>query len=224
MNRPKPIAGTPWPASSVRPRSLTDLKDNPRNARRHSDAQIEQLAASMLEFGVTTPVLVDEGGTILYGHARVAAARLLLSRGEGAFASLPTVEAVGWSEAQKRAYLIADNQIAIASTWDEDRLRIELADLKLEGFNLDLMGFGATDLSSLLAAPQSAEERASRTIKPPGKARAKAGQVVGAGEPPCGLRRCRRRQADRAARRGASRACPAIHLTAVSRSAKVHVG
>jgi len=131
-----------WPADSVERWDIDKLINYARNSRKHSDAQVDMIAASMKEWGWTSPCLVDESGLIICGHGRVMAAKKL------GFAQVPVMVAVGWSEAQKRAYVIADNQLSAASSWDDEMLKVELSDLKLEGFDLDLLGFGdqLTDL------------------------------------------------------------------------------
>jgi ParB/Sulfiredoxin domain len=99
-----------------------------RNARTHTDAQVAAIAASIKEWGWTTPALVGEDGGLIAGHARVLAARQL------GIAEIPVMVAAGWSEAQKRAYVLADNQPAITgSGWDPELLRLELGELKLGG-------------------------------------------------------------------------------------------
>src|ERR1700738_5138286 len=108
-----------------------------------SDAAI---AASIKEWGWTTPALVGEDGGLIAGHARILAARQL------GIAEIPVMVAAGWSEAQKRAYVLADNQLAITgSGWDPELLRLELGELKLSGFDLSLTGFGDLELKDLLA-------------------------------------------------------------------------
>lgn len=102
-----------------------------------------QIAASMKEWGWTNPVLVDETGMIIAGHGRVMAARKL------GFDDVPVMVAEGWSEAQKRAYVLADNQLALNAGWDSDMLRNELSDLQNAEFDLDLIGF--SDIDALLA-------------------------------------------------------------------------
>jgi DNA modification methylase len=125
--------------------SIDRLRPYERNPRTHSDAQIEQIAASMVEFGWTNPVLVDEQGGILAGHGRLLAARKL------GLAEVPVIRFEHLSEAQKRAYLIADNQLALQAGWDDALLAEELAWLRDERFDLDLIGFDATELERLLA-------------------------------------------------------------------------
>jgi DNA modification methylase len=126
-----------WPIERVRPYE--------RNPRTHSEAQVDQIAASMVQFGWTNPVLVDEQGGILAGHGRLLAARKL------GLAEVPVIRFEHLSEAQKRAYLIADNQLALQAGWSEELLAQELAWLRDERFDLDLVGFDATELERLLA-------------------------------------------------------------------------
>jgi DNA modification methylase len=116
-----------------------------RNSRTHSDEQLAQIAASMREFGFTNPVLIDEQGGIVAGHGRVMAAQRL------GMAHVPCLRLAGLTEAQRRAYVIADNQIAMNAGWDDAMLRLELADLQAADFNLDLLGFDADRLDELLA-------------------------------------------------------------------------
>jgi hypothetical protein len=113
-----------------------------RNSRTHSDAQVAQIAASIREFGWTNPVLVDGEGGIIAGHGRVMAARKL------GLSDLPTINLSHMTETQRRAYVIADNQLALNAGWDSDLLSLELANLKDDGFDLDLLGFD--DLDALL--------------------------------------------------------------------------
>ena len=126
-------------------RPLGALIPYARNPRTHSDAQIAQIAASIREFGWTNPVLVDGASGIIAGHGRVLAARKLrLER-------VPVIELAHMSEAQKRAYVLADNQLALNAGWDEALLRLELTDLSNLGFDLGLIGFGSGELERLLA-------------------------------------------------------------------------
>jgi ParB-like chromosome segregation protein Spo0J len=137
---PKPFkTGMPWPADAVERRPISELIPSARNARQHSDEQIEEIAASMVEFGWTIPVLIDEAGSIIAGHGRVLAAEQL------GIDQVPTMIARGWSDAQKRAYLIADNKLTMNASWDEALLRIELGDLAKLGM-ADLTGFSEAEL------------------------------------------------------------------------------
>jgi DNA modification methylase len=114
-----------------------------RNARTHSAEQVAQIAASIREWGWTSPVLVDEMGGIIAGHGRVLAAQKL------GLAEVPVMVATGWSEAQKRAYVIADNKLALNAGWDAELLPVELGELKGIGFDLSLTGFGELELGKL---------------------------------------------------------------------------
>ena len=115
-----------------------------RNARTHSDEQIAQLAASIKEWGWTTPVLVDPDGGIIAGHGRVMAARKLDIQ------QIPVLIADGWSDSQKRAYILADNKLAMNAGWDVELLALELSDLKEFDFDLNLIGFGDQEIADLL--------------------------------------------------------------------------
>jgi len=116
-----------------------------RNSRTHSDAQVAQIAASIKEFGFTNPVLIDETGSIIAGHGRVMAARKL------AIADVPSIRLTHLTEAQKKAYVIADNKLALNAGWDDEMLAVELTDLKDMGFDLDLSGFSTDEIEALLA-------------------------------------------------------------------------
>ena len=126
-------------------RPLGELIPYARNPRTHSDAQVAQIAASIREFGWTNPVLVDGANGIIAGHGRVLAARKL------GLEQVPVIELAHMSEAQKRAYVLADNQLALNAGWNEELLRLELADLSDLAFDLGLVGFGPGELERLLA-------------------------------------------------------------------------
>jgi site-specific DNA-methyltransferase (adenine-specific) len=123
-----------------------------RNSRTHSEQQVAQIAASMREFGFTNPVLVDEAGGIIAGHGRVMAAKFL------GLVEVPCIRLAHLSEAQKRAYVIADNKLALNAGWDEAMLRLELEDLQAADFDLDLLGFNADELGALLTEPEPETE------------------------------------------------------------------
>lgn len=116
-----------------------------RNARTHSKQQIAQLRASIREFGFVSPAVIDSDYNILVGHGRVQAAR------EEGYKTIPCVFAENLTEAQKRAYILADNQLALNAGWDEDMLSVELEDLKNDNFDLSLLGFDDTDLDKYLS-------------------------------------------------------------------------
>jgi len=136
-----------WPADKVERWSIDRLVPYARNARTHSEAQIEQVAASIREWGWTNPVLVAEDGGIIAGHCRVLAGRQL------GLAEVPVMLATGWSEAQKRAYVLADNQLALNAGWNPELLRLELSELKELDFDLGLIGFDDAQLAALTANP-----------------------------------------------------------------------
>lgn len=123
-----------------------------RNSRTHSEEQVAQIAASIREFGFTNPVLVDGEGGIIAGHGRVMAARKLGMK------EVPVIELDHLTDAQKRAYVIADNKLALRAGWNDEMLRLELADLDAEGFDLALTGFdaieGVDELDAMPALPE----------------------------------------------------------------------
>jgi ParB family chromosome partitioning protein len=136
-----------WPADKIERKKVDDLIPYARNARTHSDEQVAQLAASIKEWGWTTPVLVDEGGEIIAGHGRVMAARKLN------IDEIPTMTASGWSKAQKQAYVLADNQLPQNAGWDVDLLSVEMKDLDSDGFDLSLIGFDVDFIEGLNPLP-----------------------------------------------------------------------
>src|SRR6266700_1377877 len=117
-----------------------------RNPRTHSDAQVAQIAASIAEFGFNNPILVDTQAGIIAGHGRLLAARKLQ------LAEVPVIILDHLTDAQKRAYIIADNQLALNAGWDEEILRVELAALQEDDFDVSLIGFEDEELARLLAA------------------------------------------------------------------------
>ena len=123
---------------------VADLIPYVRNSRTHSDAQVAQIAASIKEFGWTNPILIDGENGIIAGHGRLLAARKLGQE------KVPTIELSHLSEAQKRAYVIADNRLALNASWDDSMLALELQDLNNEHFDLSLLGFDADELNTLL--------------------------------------------------------------------------
>lgn len=137
----------PWPADRVERRPLAALIPYARNARTHTPEQIEQLCNSIREWGWTIPVLIDPEGEIIAGHARVQAAAKL------GFSEVPCMTAHGWSDAQKRAYVLADNQLALNAGWDEALLAEELAELQNLDFDLDALGFDPEALDTYLNQP-----------------------------------------------------------------------
>lgn len=131
--------------------SVDDLVPYARNAKKHPQEQILQLAASIREFGFTVPVLAAEDGTIIAGHGRVLAAK------EIGLTQVPVIVARDWTEEQRRAYTLADNRLSENGEWDEELLKIELGDLNVDGFNLDLLGFTGEELELALKAADLAD-------------------------------------------------------------------
>ncbi len=136
-----------WPAEKVEKRPLVELRAYDRNSRTHSPEQVAQLVAAIREWGWTVPVLIDETGEIIAGHGRVLAARKL------GLDEVPCMVARGWSEAQKRAYVIADNRLAENAGWDDALLAEEMRAIAKAGFDAALVGFNEDELADLLNAP-----------------------------------------------------------------------
>jgi ParB-like chromosome segregation protein Spo0J len=111
-----------------------------KNSRTHSDQQVAQIAASIKEFGFRNPILVDGLGVIA-GHGRLLAAQKL------GLDKVPTIDCSDMTESQKKAYIIADNKLALNAGWDNDLLKLEIGDLQDENFNIDLLGFDVSELN-----------------------------------------------------------------------------
>lgn len=129
---------------SISYKPTEDLLPYAMNSRTHSDEQVAQIAASILEFGFTNPILIDGRQTIIAGHGRLLAAQRL------DLAEVPTITLEGLTEAQKKAYVIADNKLALNADWDNEALFTELQRLQEFDFNLELLGFDSDELSLLL--------------------------------------------------------------------------
>jgi ParB-like chromosome segregation protein Spo0J len=129
----------------VQLRPVSALIPYPKNARTHSDEQVSQIARSIEEFGWTNPILVDRNNVIIAGHARLLAAKKLK------LVEVPVIVLGHLPDAQRRALVIADNQLALGAGWDEEMLRVELRMLEAEDYDLDLIGFGESELAELLA-------------------------------------------------------------------------
>jgi site-specific DNA-methyltransferase (adenine-specific) len=137
-----------WPADKVKRTKVNGLTPYARNSRTHSDEQISQIAASIKEWGFTNPVLIDPQGGIIAGHGRVLAAQRL------GLEEVPTITAEGWTEAQKKAYVIADNKLALNAGWDEEMLKIEFSELKDFDFDTTLTGFTVDELDDMFPEPE----------------------------------------------------------------------
>ena len=122
---------------------VAELIPYARNSRTHSDAQVGKIAASIREFGFLNPVIIDGQNGIIAGHGRVMAAQKL------GLETVPVIEASHLTEAQRRAYVIADNRLALDAGWDEEMLRVEFAELADMGFDLELTGFGLDEIGAL---------------------------------------------------------------------------
>jgi len=141
---------TEWPADRVERRKISDLIPYARNSRTHSDEQVSQIAASIREWGWTMPILVDEKGNVIAGHGRILAANKL------GIDEAPCMTADGWSEAKRRAYVIADNKLALNAGWDDEMLRVEFGELRDLEFDLSLTGFDDSEIDALF--PDEATE------------------------------------------------------------------
>ena len=128
-------------------RNVADLIPYARNSRTHSDEQVAQIAASIKEFGWTNPILTDGDNGLIAGHGRLLAARKLGHK------EVPTIELTGLTDTQKKAYIIADNKLALNAGWDDEMLKIEIADLLADGFTLSVLGFDTDELQKLLDVP-----------------------------------------------------------------------
>ena len=143
-----------------------------KNSRTHDDAQVAQIAASIKEFGWTNPILVDGDKGVIAGHGRLLAARKL------GYDKVPIIELKHMTEAQKRAYVIADNKLALNAGWDNNFLALELQDLKDQDFDLTLLGFDDKELDALLA-PEIVEglTNEDEVPEPPKEPKTKLGDI-----------------------------------------------
>lgn len=145
-----------------------------RNARTHSDAQVAQIAASIVEWGWTNPILADAKG-IVAGHGRLAAARLLYSQGrvlhlpsgeDVPAGCVPCIDVSGWSDTARRAYVLADNQLALQAGWDDAMLAEELRSIRDDGFDISLAGFDDIPIEPDFAPGDADEQGKLDEIKP----------------------------------------------------------
>ena len=123
-------------------RLTKDLIPYARNSRTHSDEQVSQICSSIKEFGFTNPIIIDEDNGIIAGHGRIMAATKLKIK------EVPCIQVSGWSEAQKKAYVIADNKLALNAGWDEEMLALEFEELQCMDFDLELTGFSLGEIGS----------------------------------------------------------------------------
>jgi len=120
---------------SIEYKSTGELVPYVNNSRTHSEQQVQQVAASIKEFGFTNPILIDHDGGIIAGHGRLQAAQLL------SLDEVPTITLEGLTEAQRKAYVIADNKLALNAGWDDELLKVEIEALTESDFNLDILGW-----------------------------------------------------------------------------------
>lgn len=176
-------------------RAIGTLIPYARNSRTHSEFQVGLIASSIEEFGWTNPILADADGVVA-GHGRILGAEVLLKAGKqlrfpNGFlipsGLLPVIDCTGWTPAQRRAYVIADNQIALQAGWNEELLKLELKDLQADGFDLNLLGFGdeLTDLMEPIGEPERDPDEVPET---PAVPKSKPGDtwVLGAHRVRCG--------------------------------------
>lgn len=156
------------PAIPASFRPLDSLVPYARNARTHSAAQVAEIAASILEWGWTVPVLADSTG-IVAGHGRVLAARQIYDSGriirlpsgeQVPDGMVPVVDVTGWTDGQRRAYILADNRIPLNAGWDAEMLAVELDDLRDLGVDLDKIGFTDEELNDMIGTPKVPESKA----------------------------------------------------------------
>lgn len=140
--------------------AVEDLIPYANNSRTHDDAQVAQIAASIREFGFTNPVLIDADGGIIAGHGRVLAARKLK------LDAVPCIMLDHLTETQRRAYVIADNKLALNAGWDSDLLEGELQALHADSFDMGLLGFSAQELELSMGIELDAPASSSKEIDP----------------------------------------------------------
>ena len=162
-------------STAIKKISVGDLIPYANNSRTHSDEQVLQIASSIKEFGFINPVIVDGENGIIAGHGRVMAAKKL------GLVDVPCVDASHLSEAQKKAYIIADNKLALNAGWDDDILRIELDMLTELDFDLSLTGFSDEELQAICQveeiAPEYEDDADGEVIEPPPEPKTKEGDV-----------------------------------------------
>lgn len=132
-------------------RRAVDLSPYPNNSRTHSQEQVDQIAGSIQEFGFTNPILIDEDSEIIAGHGRLEAAKAL------GMDEVPTIVLEGLTDSQKRAYVIADNKLALNAGWNEALLRQEIMDLRELDFDISLTGFTEAELLTILLEKEEGE-------------------------------------------------------------------
>lgn len=133
-------------------KKVSELVPYINNARTHNNEQVDQICASINEYGFTNPLLIDEKNSIIAGHGRLLAAKKLKMK------EVPCIVLCGLTEAQKKAYIIADNKLALNAGWDFNLLSLELENLKELDFDLSLTGFSIDEINSLLGTNEDIED------------------------------------------------------------------
>jgi ParB family transcriptional regulator, chromosome partitioning protein len=133
--------------------NITELKPSPKNARLHSQEHVEQLIASIREFGFTNPILIDEDNNVIAGHGRLEAMKRTFHD------SIACVRLLGLTDQQKQAYMLADNKLALNSEWDITKLQEAINELDAEGFDLTIAGFIEDDIRKLTEELETAIEK-----------------------------------------------------------------
>lgn len=153
-------------------RSINELKPYENNSRTHDESQIKQICESIKEYGWTNPVLIDEKGMIIAGHGRVEAGKKLDIK------EVPCIVLSGLTKAQKKAYVIADNKMALNAGWNEELLKTELENLKELDFDLELTGFNIDELDELFKQDEEEQEIIEDEVpEPPEEPKAKYGDI-----------------------------------------------
>ena len=152
-------------------KKVQDLIPYVNNSRTHSEEQVNQICASINEFGFTNPLLIDEKDSIIAGHGRLLASKKL------GMEEVPCIVLEGLTEAQKKAYIIADNKMALNAGWDEELLKIELENLKELDFDLELTGFNVDELDDILGIEQEQEIVEDEVPDVPEEPKAKLGDI-----------------------------------------------
>src|SRR5580700_7901083 len=142
-------------ANAIEPMPVASLRPYPGNPRTHSKKQVRQIADSIRRFGFTNPVLIGEDGEIIAGHGRVEAAKLL------GLESVPTLRLAHLDAAQRRAYVLADNKLALNAGWDQELLAIELQGLIAVDFDIELTGFSPSEIDLVLDEARESSPEAS---------------------------------------------------------------
>ena len=152
-------------------KKVSELVPYINNARTHNNEQVDQICASINEYGFTNPLLIDEKNSIIAGHGRLLAAKKLKMK------EVPCIVLCGLTEAQKKAYIIADNKLALNAGWNDELLKIEFENLKELDFDLNLTGFSADEIDEILGEGKKEIVEDDFDIEPPEEPKAKLGDI-----------------------------------------------